>query len=116
MEELTAGRPPGIAVALAAKRGAPEDVFDHFGEGADLIVGLGNGEPVTVIDALEEGAERLSGVTIHQMFSLHERRCMHGDVEGLKHVSWFLSPPTARLSAREGAISSRTTSATCRAS
>jgi len=101
MEELTAGRPPGIAVALAAKRGAPEDVFDHFGEGADLIVGLGNGEPVTVIDALEEGAERLSGVTIHQMFSLHERRCMHGDVEGLKHVSWFLSPAN-RQAFREG--------------
>jgi hypothetical protein len=53
VEDLTAGRPPGIALALAAKRGAPEDVFDHFGEGADLIVGLGNGEPVTVIDALE---------------------------------------------------------------
>ena len=41
--------------ALARKHGAPQDVFDHFGEGADLVVGLGNGEPVTVIDALEEG-------------------------------------------------------------
>jgi acyl-CoA hydrolase len=101
MEDLTAGRPPSIAVALAAKRGAPEDVFDHFGEGADLIVGLGNGEPVTVIDALEEGAERLSGVAIHQMFPLRERRYMHGDVEGLRHVSWFLSPAN-REAFREG--------------
>jgi len=55
MEDLTTGRPPDIAAALAAKRAAPRDVFHHFGDGADLIVGLGNGEPVTVIDALEEG-------------------------------------------------------------
>ncbi len=45
MEDLTTGKPPEIAGALAAKRGMAEDVFDHFGEGADLIVGLGNGEP-----------------------------------------------------------------------
>jgi acyl-CoA hydrolase len=92
LENLTTGRPPDIAAVLAAKHGAPEDVFHHFGEGADLIVGLGNGEPVTVIDALEEGGERLSGVTIHQIFPLHERRYMHGDIEGLRHVSWYLSP------------------------
>jgi acyl-CoA hydrolase len=92
VEEPTTDRPPDIAAALARKHGAPQEVFDHFGEGADLIVGLGNGEPVTVIDALEEGGERLSGVTIHQMFPLRERRYMHGDIEGLRHVSWYLSP------------------------
>jgi len=92
VEETTTDRPPDIADALTQKHGAPQDVFDHFGEGADLIVGLGNGEPVTVIDALEEGGERLSGVTVHQMFPLRERRYMHGDIEGLRHVSWYLSP------------------------
>jgi hypothetical protein len=116
MENLTTGRPPDIAAVLAAKRGAPEDVFHQFGEGADLVVGLGNGEPVTVIDALEEGGERLSGVTIYQMFPRHERRYMHGDIEGLRHVSWYPPQPTATLSTGQSATSSLTTSATYRAS
>jgi hypothetical protein len=85
-------RPPYIAGVLATKRGTAEDVLDHFGEDADLIVGLGNGEPATVLDALEASAERLSGVTVHQMLSLRERRYMHGEFDGLRHVSWFLSP------------------------
>jgi len=116
MENLTTGRPPGIAAVLAAKRGSPEDVFHHFGDGSDLIVGLGNGEPVTVIDALEEGGERLSGVTIHQMFPLHERRYMHGDIDGLRHVSWYLSPANREAFHRGSAISSPTTSVMYRAS
>ena len=32
MEMLTTGRPPEIASMLEAKRGVPEDVFDHFGD------------------------------------------------------------------------------------
>lgn len=92
MEDLATGKPPEIADALAEKLCAPEDVLDHFGEGDDLIVGLGNGEPATVLDALEANAGRLSGVTVHRMFPLRERRYMHGDFAGLRHVSWFLSP------------------------
>lgn len=92
MEDSTTNKPPEIAAALAAKLGPPEAVLDHFGEGADLIVGVGNGEPVTVLDAIEAGAERLSGVTLHQMLALRERRYMHGDFAGLRHASWFLTP------------------------
>ncbi len=92
MGNSTTNKPPEIGSALAAKRGQPEAVLDHFGEGADLIVGLGNGEPVTVLDAIEASAERLSGVTVHQMLPLRKRRYMHGDFAGLRHVSWFLSP------------------------
>jgi acyl-CoA hydrolase len=102
LESLTAGKPPEIASMLEAKRGVPEDVFDYFGDGADLITGLANGEPVTVVDALEAGAGRLSEVTIHQMFPLRTRRYMHGDFDGLKHVSWFLSP-ASRDAFHEGA-------------
>lgn len=92
MENSTTSGPPEIGKALAAKRVPAAAVFDHFGDGADLIVGLGNGEPVTVIDAIEAGAGRLSGVTLHQMLPLRERRHMRGDFAGLHHVSWFLSP------------------------
>jgi acyl-CoA hydrolase len=51
-----------------------------------------NSEPLTVLDALEADAERLSGVRIHQLFPYRERRYMHGVFPGLRHVSWFLSP------------------------
>lgn len=61
-------------------------------DGDDLIAGMSNSEPLTVLDALEDGADRLSGVRVHQMFPFRERRYMHGDFPGLRHVSWFLSP------------------------
>jgi acyl-CoA hydrolase len=85
-------KPPTIEAALAEKRRLPGDVLEHFGEGADLIAGLGNAEPVTVLDKIEGHAEELSSVRIHQMLPLRERRYMHGDFPGLRHVSWFLSP------------------------
>jgi len=90
--EFDGGQAAGDRGALAAKRGAPEDVFGNFGDGADLIVGAANGEPVTVLDALEAESGRLSGVTLHQMLALRKRRYMHGDFDDIRHVSWFLSP------------------------
>src|SRR5215207_1474027 len=85
-------RPPAIRAALTEKRCQPEAVMKHIGEGGDLVVGMFNSEPLTVLDALEADAERLSGVRIHQMFPYRERRYMHGAFSGLRHVSWFLSP------------------------
>jgi acyl-CoA hydrolase len=84
--------PPTIRAALTEKRRQPEAVLEHIGEGADVIVGMFNSEPLTVLDALEAGAERLSDVRIHQMFPYRERRYMHGVFPGIRHVSWFLSP------------------------
>jgi acyl-CoA hydrolase len=85
-------RPLAIRAALTEKRCHPEAVLEHIDEGNDLVVGMFNSEPLTVLDALEADAERLSGVRIHQMFPYRERRYMHGDFPGLRHVSWFLSP------------------------
>src|SRR5215212_764213 len=85
-------RPPAIRAALTEKRCQPKAVMEHIGEGDDLVVGMFNSEPLTVLDALEANAERLSGVRIHQMFPFRERRYMHGAFPGLRHVSWFLSP------------------------
>src|SRR5918997_1114279 len=84
--------PPTIRAALAEKHCQPEAVLEHIGEGDDVIVGMFNSEPLTVLDALEADAERLSGVRIHQLFPYRERRYMHGVFPGLRHVSWFLSP------------------------
>lgn len=75
--------------------GAPEDVLDHVRDGADIIVPLANGEPVSVIDAIEAHATRFSGVRIHQMHVLHDRPYLHGAVrDHLLHVSYFLSEVT----------------------
>ena len=64
-------------------------------DGADLIVPLANGEPVSVLDAIEENVERLRDVRIHQMHALHDRPYIHGAFRGrLLHVSYFLSPVT----------------------
>src|ERR687894_1229319 len=84
--------PPTIRAALAEKQCQPEAVLEHIGEGDDVIVGMFNSEPLTVLDALEADAERLSDVRIHQMFPFRERRYMHGRLPGLRHISWFLSP------------------------
>jgi hypothetical protein len=53
---------------LTGKRCQPEAVLKHIDEGDDVIVGMFNSEPLSILDALEANAERLSDVRIHQMF------------------------------------------------
>ncbi|MET1000294.1 MAG: acetyl-CoA hydrolase/transferase C-terminal domain-containing protein [Acidimicrobiia bacterium] len=77
--------------------GPPEAVLDWITDGADLIVPLANGEPVSVLDAIEANAESFRGVRVHQMHALHDRPYIHGTMrEHLLHVSYFLSPVTRR--------------------
>jgi acyl-CoA hydrolase len=81
----------------AARPVPPEAVLDHVADGDDIIVPLANGEPVSVVDALEAGAAegRFRGVRIHQMHALHDRPYLHGTMrDRLLHVSYFLSPVT----------------------
>jgi acyl-CoA hydrolase len=83
------------AQLLDAKRCAPEAVLDAIPERADLIVPLANGEPTALLEVLEEGADRLCDVRIHQMHALHDRPYLHDAFPGrLRHVSYFLSPVT----------------------
>ena len=73
----------------------PEAVLDHVEPGADIIVPNANGEPVTLVDTLEEHAGTLRGVRIHQMHALRERRYINGEFgDHLRHVSYFLAPAT----------------------
>lgn len=75
--------------------GSPEAVLDLIEDDADLIVPLANGEPVSVLDAVEANAARFRGVRVHQMHALHDRPYLHGSVrDHLLHVSYFLSPVT----------------------
>ena len=80
-----------VAVELDAKRATASDVVRLVEPGADVIVGIANSEPVTVVDAIEDGCDALRDVRLHQMDPFLERRYMHGDLPNLRHVSWFLS-------------------------
>lgn len=70
---------------------APTDVLAHIPEGADVIVPLVLGEPIGLIDTLEEHADELRGVRIHRMDPYLKRRYIDGEFPGrLEHVDYFL--------------------------
>jgi acyl-CoA hydrolase len=72
-----------------------EHVLDHIGPGADVIVPLANGEPVGLLDVLEQHNDRLERVRVHQMHALYERPYIGGAYgDRLRHVSYFLSAAT----------------------
>jgi acyl-CoA hydrolase len=81
-----------ISAAIKAKRGEPEDVLSFVEPGAEIIVGAANGEPVRVIDALEQASASLDDVRLHQMLAMRPRPYIEGQRPNLRHVSWFLSP------------------------
>jgi acyl-CoA hydrolase len=83
---------PAIDALLRERHRPAEAVLGYIRPNADLIVGLGNGEPVTVLDAIEAGAGGFEGVRVHRMLALRDRAYINGEIEGLRHVSWFLSP------------------------
>jgi acyl-CoA hydrolase len=73
----------------------PEAVLEHLTPGADVIVPLANGEPVSLLDAIEAHADRLDGVRVHQMHAVHDRPYLHGAFgDRLRHLSYFLSRVT----------------------
>jgi acyl-CoA hydrolase len=82
---------------LTSKRVSPEAVLAHIEPGADIIMPNANGEPVKVVDALEEHAEELQGVRIHQMHALRERRYINGEFgDHLRYVCYFLAPASRK--------------------
>lgn len=96
-----------MELTLPPSPATPEEIVDALVEqlpvGAQLVVPIGNGEPVTILDALEARAEDLRDVTIHQMHALHDRPYLHGAYQGhLNHVSWFLSHITRKAYAAGG--------------
>ncbi|MEZ5222508.1 MAG: acetyl-CoA hydrolase/transferase C-terminal domain-containing protein [Ilumatobacteraceae bacterium] len=81
------------ASMLATKRTDDAAAFvDHLHPSAEVVVPIANGEPVVLLDALEDHAQRLYGTTVHQMHALRDRRMFHGEFgDRLRHVSYFLS-------------------------
>ena len=79
-------------MTLATRHCTAAAVLGHIPDGSDVILGVGNGEPVHVLDTIEGYADRFHGLRLHQMFPLRRRRYLDGEFPGLRHVSWFLSP------------------------
>lgn len=99
---------PGLRLDTDGQQLTPEELADALvaalPAGADIVVPISNGEPVRLLDALEDRADRLVGVSIHQMHALRDRRYLHGEFAGkLEHVSWFLSHIT-RPAFHEGGL------------
>ncbi len=81
----------------------PSDVVDLLDPDTRLIVPLANGEPTAVLDAIEdavaadiaEGTNRFTGLRVHQMHALHDRRYLRAEFgERMRHISYFLSHVT----------------------
>src|SRR5262245_17264349 len=81
--------------AVAARRADPEAVLELLTAHTNVLVPLANGEPCTVVDAVDAAGETLEGVRIHQMHALHDHPYLSGVYgDRLLHVSYFLSPLT----------------------
>lgn len=72
---------------------SPVAVLDHIGRDADLIVQSDNGEPSSLLDAIEAAADSLVGVRLHQALALADRPHHTGKFgDRLRHISYFLTP------------------------
>ena len=79
-------------------------VAAHVEDGSAIIVPIANGEPVSLISALDARGAQVQGITVHQMHALHDHpylHAVHGD--RLRHMSYFLSHVT-RPAFRAGTV------------
>ena len=83
------------AYAIPKPASSAAAVLDHIRPGTDLIVQSDNGEPVTVLDAIEAAAGQLERVRVHQALAVHDRPHHAGAFgDRLRHVSYFLTAKT----------------------
>jgi acyl-CoA hydrolase len=81
-------------------------VLDHLERTGDVIVPLANGEPVSVLDAIEAHADRFDALRIHQMHALHDRPSLHGAFgDRIRHRSYFVVLAAASPLDRHGYFS-----------
>ena len=73
-------------------------------DGCAVIVPIANGEPVSLIAALDDRGASLRDVTVHQMHALHDHPYLHAAYgDRLRHMTYFLSHVT-RPAYREGTV------------
>ena len=86
-----------VPVMTSGPAASAHAVLDHIGPGTNVIVPLANGEPVTLLDALQDHADGLDRVTVHQMHGLYDRPFLHGANRWrLDYRAYFLSHVTRK--------------------
>ncbi|AOV06231.1 propionyl-CoA--succinate CoA transferase [Sporosarcina ureilytica] len=74
-----------------------DDFIALVEQDADIILPIANGEPIRLLNILEENYTRLQNVKIHQLLALRERAYIEGKMPGhLSHTSYFLSGATRK--------------------
>lgn len=74
------------------KRLSTEEIIGFIDKEADIIISLAAGEPILLLDILEQNYRKLENVKVHQMLPIRQRDYMLGEMKGhLSHVSYFLS-------------------------
>ena len=94
-----------IAGEVASKQTTAGAVVEFVPVGADILVPLANGEPRSVVAALDDAAAdgQLDGVRVHQMHAGYDHPHLHGAYGSrLRHVSYFLSAIERRAYAEGG--------------
>lgn len=82
------------AVGVPAPAANPAAVLEHIRPGTNLIVPSENGEPATLLDAIEAAASGLERVTVHQALAVRDRPHHAGAFgDRLRHISYFLTVP-----------------------
>ena len=92
------------ASLLAAKRVTDPAAFvDRLVPGSEVIVPIANGEPVQLLDALAANADRLDGVTVHDLYEVYptfavdpareQALLIAHDVIVLQHPFYWYSAP-----------------------
>jgi len=72
---------------------SPGAVLEHIRPGSDLIVEAGNGEAVTLLDAIEAAAGQLERISVHQALAVRDRPYHAGAFgDRLRHLTYFLTP------------------------
>ncbi|QQK75315.1 acetyl-CoA hydrolase/transferase family protein [Salicibibacter cibarius] len=75
-----------------SKKMRPEMFLNFVHNGDDVIVSMANGEPVELLNTLEEHAARFTDVRVHQMHAQRKRAYIENKYPGsLRHVAYFLS-------------------------
>ncbi|NDK88566.1 propionyl-CoA--succinate CoA transferase [Gordonia desulfuricans] len=76
-------------------------LLDHLEPGTQVIAPIFVGCPESLLDALEEGNEQLTGVRVHGMGEYDERAYIRGEFgDRLRHVGYYLGPGTRGAFAR----------------
>ena len=82
----------------------PASVAALVDDGSAIIVPIANGEPLSLISALDDRGSRVQGLTVHQMHALHDHPYLHAVYgDRLRHISYFLSHIT-RPAFRAGTV------------